>query len=414
MKINKLLLAAAAGLLLATSAKAQITINITGSTAFRAAAYAAIASLYDATGLNVNASSGTAAPFNTIANPQAPNRPSLDSTFNSANAMAFSGTMNALFGSQTVTIRCNWSGSVEGIRDVATDASLPFLSTAVSQTSSFTDNGTTAVADFAFSDVFQGTTVYKNPTLSSTKVGVIPFIMVKNQGASANLTNITHHQCRTLFANGVVSLGYITGDTTVGTTSDTNKVLCLIGRYNGSGTRAVVFADTGYGALMNSFNYRYVNNAGPGNTPAFTLVTPDANVGHTSGSTVKSDLGNNISQALLVNGTSYGTGYAVGYLGTKDAYGVSGNGSGALNLTYNGVPFSTDAVCNGSYTLWSYQHIYNKTPLSANLTTFKSSLSSAIPANLGYGGSISSLVGIPISAMKVSRSVDGGPLGTTY
>jgi hypothetical protein len=244
-------------------------------------------------------------------------------------------------------------------------------------------------------------------------VGVIPFIMVKNQGASANLTNITHQQCRNLFANGVVSLGSITGDTTVGTTSDTNKVLCLIGRYDGSGTRAVVFADSGYGALKTSVNYKYSPTAGPGNSPAFT-TNLNPNVGHTSGSTVKSDLSNNISQSLNVLNDGFTTGYAVGYLGTKDAYGVTGNTAGALNLTYNGVPFGTNAVCNGSYSLWSYQHIYNKTPLSANLTTFKSSLSSAIPANLGYGGNIGNLVGIPLSAMKVSRSVDGGPIGADY
>lgn len=413
MKINKLLLTAAASLLLATSAKADFSVYITGSTAFRAAAYAGIASLYD-TGFNVNASSSSAAPFTTIANAQAPNRPTSDSTFNGANFMTFSGTMNSLFGSQIVTIYCNWSGSVEGIRDVTTSATLSFLSTAVSQTSSFTDNGTTGVADFAFSDVFQSTTIYKTPTLTTTKVGVIPFLFVKNNGATANLTNISHQQAITLFGNGVVSLGSITGDTTTGTGSDTNKVLCLIGRYNGSGTRAAVFADTGYGALKNSVNYKYSATAGPGSTAAFTVVTPDANVGYTSGGSIKSDLGNSISQALLVDGSTYGTGYAVGYLGVKDAYGVTGNSAGALNLTYDGQTFSTNAVCNGSYTMWSYEHLYNKSGISANLSTFKSNLATKIPDNLGFGGALSGLLGIPISAMNVSRSVDGGPIAQNY
>ena len=355
MKINKLLLTAAASLLLATSAKADFSVYITGSTAFRAAAYAAIASLYNP-GFNVNASAqtaGSSAPYATIANPQAPNRPTSDSLFNGANWHTFSGTMPA-FGSQIVTIYCNWSGAVEGVRDVAQGNSLGFLSTAVSQTSSFSDPGTTGVADFAFSDVFQSTTIYKTPTLQTLQVGVIPFCFVKNNGATANLTNITHQQAITLLGNGVVSLGSITGDTTTGTGSDTNKVLCLIGRYNGSGTRAAVFADTGYGALKNSVNYKYSATAGPGSTPAFTIVTPDPNIGYTSGSGIKADLGNNISQALLVDGSTYGTGYAVGYLGVKDAYGVTGNSAGALNLTYDGTAFSTNAVCNGSYTLWSY------------------------------------------------------------
>lgn len=412
MKINKLLLSAVASLLLATSAKADFSVYITGSTAFRAAAYAAVASLYNS-GFNVNASAGTTAPFTTIANAQAPNRPSSDSTYNGANTMTFSGTMPA-FGSQIVTIYCNWSGSVEGIRDVTQANSLPYLSTAVSQTSTFQDNGVTAAAEFAFSDVFQSSTTYKSPTLSTLQVGVIPFILVKNQGASVNLTNITHQQANTLFANGVVSLGFITGDTTTGTGSDTNKVACLIGRYNGSGTRAAVFADTGYGALKNSSNYKYSATAGTGSTPAFTAVTPDPNIGYTSGSSIKTDLGFSISQALLVDGATYGTGYAIGYLGVKDAYGVSGNSAGALNLSYNGTPFSTSAVCNGSYTMWSYQHLYNKSGITANQTTLKANIAAAIPNNLGYGGAIGSLVGIPLSAMNVERSVDGGPIGTKY
>ena len=210
MKLNKYLLGAAAGLALASSAYADFSVYITGSTAFRAAAYAGIASLYDA-GFNVNASSNSAAPFTIIANAQAPNRPTSDNTYNGANFQAFSGTMPA-FGSQIVTIYCNWSGAVEGIRDVTLSVTLPFLSTAVSQTTSFTDAGTTAVADFAFSDVFQSTTTYKTPTLQTVKVGVIPFAFTKNQGAPNNLTNISHQQAQTLFANGVVPLSFITGD----------------------------------------------------------------------------------------------------------------------------------------------------------------------------------------------------------
>ena len=414
MKLNKYVLTAAASLLLATSAKADFSIYITGSTAFRAAAYAAILSLYD-TGVHVNASTGTAKPFTTIANgADAPGKPASAGTFNGANAMAFSGTMTSAFGAQVVSIFCNWSGSVEGIRDVVQGNTIDFLSTADSQSGQFSDAGQSVAAEFAFSDVFQSSTTYKSPTLSTLQVGVIPFILVKNQGASANLTNITHQQAGTLFANGVVSLGFITGDTTIGSTSDTNKVACLIGRYNGSGTRAAVFADTGYGALKNSSNYKYSLTAGTGSTPAFTAVTPDPNIGYTSGSGIKSDLGQNISQALLVDGATYGTGYAIGYLGVKDAYGVTGNSAGALNLSYNGTPFSTNAVCNGSYTMWSYQHLYNKSGITANQTTLKANIAAAIPANLGFGGALSSLVGIPVSAMNVERSVDGGPIGTKY
>lgn len=407
MKLNKYLLGAAAGLALASSAHADFSIYITGSTAFRAAAYAAIASVYDA-GFTVNASAGTAAPFTTIANAQAPNRPTSDSTFNGANAMAFSGTMNSAFGSQIVSIYCNWSGSVEGIRDVTQGNTLPFLASASSATTSFSDAGQTAVADFAFSDVFQSTTTYKTPTMQTLPCGVVPFLLVKNQGAPNNLTNVSHQQAQTLFANGVVPLSFITGD--LSNNGDTNRVACLVGRYNGSGTRAAVFADTGYGALKNSANYKYSATANSG-SPAFTIVTPDPNVGYTSGGSIRSDLGQNISSALNVNGDAYVTGYAVGYLGVKDAFAVTGNSAGALNLSYNGVPFSTNAVQNGQYTMWSYEHLYNKSGISANAATLKTNIVNAIPANLGTG---TTLLGLPTSAMTVSRGVDGGPIGTIY
>ncbi len=401
MKLHKYLLSGAAGLLLATAAQAaDININITGSTAFRSAAYAGIKSLYDA---NVHVNAGSLAGV-CVANPQAPLAPTSNATFNGQNLMAFSGLMPSLFGSTVVNIRCNWSGSVEGIRDVVQGNSLNFLTTADSQTASFTDTLTTGVSDFAFSDVYQSTTAYKTPTLSTSLLGIIPFQFVKNNGASANLININHQQAQTLLANGVVPLSFLTGDLVGG---DNTKVACLIGRYNGSGTRAVVFADTGYGALKNSVNYKHSTTAGPGSTAAFTQVTPDANVGYSSGSSIKTDLGFTTSQALGTDGSTYVTGYAIGYLGVNDAAGVTGNGAGALNLTYNGVAYSTAAVKNGQYTLWSYQHLYNKTPLSGNLTTFKTNLVPAIDANLGTSG-------IRLTDMTVARSVDGGPIGTTY
>ena len=141
------------------------------------------------------------------------------------------------------------------------------------------------------------------------------------------------------------------------------------------------------------------------------LFQPTRTASYSGGGSIKTDLGNNISQALGTDGATYVTGYAVGYLGVKDAFGVTGNSAGALNLTYDGATFSTNAVQNGSYTLWSYEHFYNKSGLSANLTTLKANLVGAVPANLGTG---TTLIGIPKSWMNVSRSVDGGSIAQNY
>jgi hypothetical protein len=256
--------------------------------------------------------------------------------------------------------------------------------------------------------VFQSTTTYKSPTLNSSPAGIVPFTFVKNNGAPANLTNISHQVAQTVLANGVVPMSLVTGDLSNG--GDTNRVINLIGRYNGSGTRAVVFADTGYGALQNSVNFKYSATANSG-SPAFTVVTPDPNVGYSGGGSIKTDLGNNISTAMGTDLASYQTGYAIGYLGIKDAFGVTGNSAGALNLTYNGVPFSTNAVQNGQYTLWSKEHLYSKSGQSANLNTVKANLVTAIPSYLGSG---TTLIGIPTSAMTVDRNTDGGRIGTLY
>lgn len=407
MKLNKYLLGGLAGLLLVPAAQADFTINITGSTAFRAAAYTGILSLYDA-GVNVNAGSLNAnGDLVTVANPQAPLAPSSASIYNGQNYMTFSGTM-AAFGSQIVTINCQWSGSVEGIRDLTQGNNLSLLSTPVSQTTAYTNAPVTGVADFTFTDVFQSTTTYKTPTLLKATVGVIPFALVKSAGAPANLTNITHQQTRTLFAAGVVPLSYLTGDMSNG--GDTNKVACLIGRYAGSGTRFAIFADTGYGALKNSINYKHSTTADAG-SPAYTQVTPDPNEGYTSGSNIRTDLGFSTAKALGTDGATYVTGYAIGTLGVKDAFSVAGNSAGALNLTYDGQAYSTNAVQNGQYTMWSYQHFMWKSGLNANLTTFKNNVVATIPNNLGTGTGAS---GIPLSAMTVERFVDGGPIGTKY
>ena len=147
MKLNKYLLGGLAAVMLAPAAKADFSIYITGSTAFRAAAYSAILSLYDTGTPNVNAANLNAnSDLVCIANPQAPNAPSSAGTFNGASYHTFSGTMSA-FGSQIVTIYCNWSGSVEGIRDVTQNASLSFISTAVSQTTAFTNTTPTTAAN---------------------------------------------------------------------------------------------------------------------------------------------------------------------------------------------------------------------------------------------------------------------------
>jgi hypothetical protein len=98
-------LAAAAALALAVSAQAQTTINITGATAFRAATINSI----------VNGYGGTT-------NVRIVHSNSSTSNYTSANAISFRGN----FGDVGDTIiRCRFSGSTEGIRDLVGDGTTP-------------------------------------------------------------------------------------------------------------------------------------------------------------------------------------------------------------------------------------------------------------------------------------------------
>src|SRR5471032_2580749 len=112
--MKKLLtLALFGGLFAATTLQAQVSIYISGSTAFRANAWRAITNLYggNLTGENPG---GTG--------------PLLLTTNNSgANLVTFTGTMPALFGGQTVTIFTSWNGSAQGTHNVVSNDTINFL-----------------------------------------------------------------------------------------------------------------------------------------------------------------------------------------------------------------------------------------------------------------------------------------------
>ncbi len=57
--------------------------------------------------------------------------------------------------------------------------------------------------------------------------------------------------------------------------------------------------------------------------------------------------------------------YLVGYLGSADATGIPGT-AGCTFLTYNGVPYSPANIQNGSYTFWSFEHMYYRTDTASN------------------------------------------------
>ncbi len=449
MKLRFLIAAALA--VISTAAHAQTSYNVTGATAFRTATINAIIAGYGGAGavgiVHSNAAATTASAIG-------------------ANAISFFGTFG---GVPNTTIRCRFSGSTEGIRDLVgtitpgtpndvfyyPDALIPAAGTitALNQNSNPVGANVALKPDVAFSDVQQNSSPYRVPTLgpADSRVGVVTFVFCKSEGSSPNLTNVTAQAWRAALTNARgVPLNVFTGLAA----DQTGRVLTT-GRNDGSGTRAVYLIETGYGVskLVNHFKlgvngFAGVTSAGStGNVANFLQLWPandlqdtnnnsvlwnslqPGNGGYFSGSNVSTLLqldtssvrvlgptGSDLSSNGSYVGTSAGNPRAislVGFVGTNDGVNViSGGGS---VLAYNGVTITPVAVgtdptglvpadrykvTNGSYTVWSYERLFNRGTLSANQQTIDTALRAAIPGGLANSG-------VAISAMTAVRGNDG-------
>jgi hypothetical protein len=399
MKISKMILAGLVGFGLIAQAKADVTVYVTGSTAFRNAAYFGIRAMFNPGFTEVTY--GNAAP-------------------NKGNEMMWIGTVpaavvggaNIIAIPGTVTIKAHWSGSVEGVRDVTGGNTIAFfpnsskpagnyssINFANSSTYVASDFESTAhAADIAMVDNFQSSTKYTTPVLVDKSVGVITFVWTKNAGAPAALINMTHALARSLLA-GPIPLSLFTGNPA--DFNGTAPYVYAAGRYDGSGTRVQAFADCGYGIF--STPQQFAIGAGP----ALTLFSgPDANGVATSDGSQGYASGGGLAGALNIAGSSTaadpfngGTGwYAIGYLGTSDNNSVNG-GNNALTL--NGVAYSAQAVAEGQYTFWGYEHeMYLSTLSGDKLTAAKNLFTEIVP------GGFATQAGVALSAMHVTKATD--------
>ncbi len=356
MKAIKPILMAAASVVALSAARAQVEINLSGAVAFRDNAYRAIRALYGAN----------------LASQNPPDGPNASSELK----VNWTGTIPALFGNQNVTVRAFYNGAVAGIQDLTQDRTVLFLSSTTPG-----DTNTTALrSDLAFSSIFQRSTAFTTPTLDDAKFGVTPITLVRSSTAATTITNITSHQLRTLAANGALPTWFFTGNTNDGAT------LYFINRDPTAGQRVILFKD----ALFNGSPISYMWD-----TPSSSYVLDP------TGRTAPQ-----IQNQLSIGGP------AISFLIGLDAFGVNG---GANVLHYNGaLPFSGTfnntandfaPVINGQYSLWVYEHIFNRSTASANVRTFRDALVSAIDAELQI-----SAFSIPLSRMRVERVADGAPV----
>src|SRR5215831_2422691 len=147
MKYSKAIIGCALVLTTATMARADLTVHITGSSAFRKAAVVAVQNLMGGVGSTTSAFSD-------------------GSPITSANQCIIRGTI-APFG--TVTVKCLWNGSAAGVQIMDTplnvdkwiaDTNLNGVSVGTPVSIANPGYDPSAPADMAFSDVFQDATPF--------------------------------------------------------------------------------------------------------------------------------------------------------------------------------------------------------------------------------------------------------------
>jgi hypothetical protein len=359
MNYQKVILTATATTLsaLALHAATAVTIVVTGSTAFRSVTQDRAQVILHTTPTLVNS----------------------DNT--KADYVGGSYT-NGLTIYSPVTVRFSYSGSAQGLIDVANQNNVVLA-----------DNSN-GKPQLAFSDVFPVTAGLTEGAFNRNKVGVVPFVFFKNKNSTAlsALSNLTQRQATTLFATaGTIPAPFYC------TSGTDNDIVYLAGRWAESGTRLTTDSVTYFtGTPAN-----YYRDAG-GNWVT-GVVNADFNGGYVSGGKL----------ATAVNAAGAGDSI-IGYQGTADAAKAN-----LQILTYNGVAESDDAVENGRYEFWGYEHAATKKTGTGAPTLDQQAIITALINSISDNTYQTDVTGkyflggfTPQSAMNVERTTDGGPISS--
>jgi hypothetical protein len=370
MKLKKIILASALSLSLVSVCDAG-TIYLTGSTAMRGSIFTTITkpgSVY------------TAAPVTTTYE---------GSSASGANYMVFSGTL--VGGSGTTVIKCHWSGSEGGIKDVVTAATEQFVDDSIVDGANHTGSPGTTVghnADLAMADSSQAFSRNKTPLLTTgAKVAVITFTWVRNPGlwTGGNLTDSMIRQALGGFCKRAVFSG---------NAADVNDYIYVSGRDNQSGTRVNQLGICGFGILTPPNQIEMDSSGNMVDLDPPNLVYA-GDFGFSSGGTLAGTLGaNTTAKSDLWNGV---TGYSVvSFLSRGDANTAIGNG--AIEISANGVAQSSAAVKEGTYNYWGNEYIYQKNGASSEAQSVYNNMAASIPAD------VNGTTAIKLTDMHCTRS----------
>lgn len=406
MKSIKTILTGAIALTLASQAFADVTVYITGSSAYRAQINVSIAKV-----LGVSAD-GT--------NIQAAYDPGTNSaTLASSNKAVFKGPGTTLGVPGTVTIKTSWSGSAAGIQAVTQPVATSFLADSVTTANATTTGGQTAVSggqsvaspatenvnpEIVLSDVDQVATPFTTGNaLDKDTIGIVDFVWCASKAATTTapftgINNITPQLAQALYGGtGKLAVSLFTGNP-----ADSSTFVYGIGRNPDSGTRLTAFAESGVGLFSTVQQWSPAITSG--NVTALTLW-PQETVNGILFSTGNSGYssGGNLRTALQATTGSVGSGVGstalIGYLSNADARSAITGGT-IKELAYNGVTYggNTNLIKEGQYTFWSYEWFMFLQSLTGDKATVATSLRNQAKTDAP----------IKLTDMHVSRQTDGG------
>ncbi len=403
-----------AGTRQAQPGQAPVKIYITGSTAFRSAATPAIGSIlsgsvsiaYD--GLTAGVTSE-----------------------NNANAVTWTG---GTIGGTAVTIKASWSGSAGGIQTVAgrPNFNVRFLpdGAAGSNNSDPRQTGNPAESsppDMALSDAYQGATPFNGTfhgvtyaNLLDHTVGVVTFVFAASKNfplgtgsGTSSSYSMTPQLAQALYPVGAIPLSMITGNNT----TDRNIGVYATGRDFDSGTRLTAVSEPGVGVstILQQWKPTVVGSTitalalYPVTTINGVSTGVPGNGGESSGSSLRAYLNNTLTAAAYQTWSNTLTnGYLMTYLGVGDYNNVSAN---AVKLKYAGFDFSQQAVEEGQYTFWGYEHLDWKSDLGNGTTggpAVKLTCANNLKTQITNSTSAVLNPNVSLGDMQVQRFSDGG------
>jgi YD repeat-containing protein len=288
-------------------------------------------------------------------------------TTNNSGWMTYQGTMtNQISWEPSITIACNFQGSLTGINDLNNDPN-----------NAYGQSTTIVVSDI---DPPSDYPPYAPYYYDEEQIGVIPYVFVRNQALSG-VNNISADEATLLFS----SSGAVPGQPFHGMTASylggsSNSPIYLIGVNSSSGTRMQVENIVGF---LGSSVYWASDGVSP-----YSI---------TNGYPLESMIADLVARRPD----------AIGYVDYSNYKRCLGS---VIAMRYNGVTCTTNTVANGSYELWGYARVISLSQMGS----LQHQIYDALISNLNSASFQSSPVYrnalVPLSIMQVERDQDFGPI----